>query len=288
MEYRYIKDTDRLAKVIETLGRHEPEIQQYFLAELTPRILALKNLEEKLVKLFTIANADRQYKGKGNIRLIESVSAFKRGLEQIDISKYNYMNPLDAHHDYLNWLTHCIGGMGQKTANLFIKYMVMFNDELGLGLSAWRSWKPYLHVPLDLWVLRLLGKDYLDTCNESYERDFRKHSEKTGKDEYQSLGFGKKYSTLQEDLARVAALTKHATITLDWLWFVGNKYCSYHPLLCDICWLRGENCRKKRDVDLDSVTLTPTAYAKKQAEKELIKKYPEEYKALLKEYMSEA
>lgn len=287
MEYTYIKDADRLAKVIETLARHEPEIQQYFIAELTPRILALTSVEEKSVKLFTIANADRQYKGKGNVRLVESVSAFKRGLTQIDMSKYNDMNPLDAHRDYLHWLTHYIGGMGQKTANLFIKYMVMFNDELGLGSLPWRSWKPHLDVPLDLWVLRLLSKDYLDTCNESYERDFRQHSDKTGKDEYQSPSFGKKYSALQEDLARVVTLTKHATITLDSLWFVGNKYCSYHPLLCDICWLR-EDCRKRQDVDLDSVTPTSTVYAKKQAEKELIKKYPEEYKALLKKYMSEA
>lgn len=287
MEYRYIKDADKLAKVIETLAQHEPEIQQYFLAELTPRILALKNLEEKLVKLFTIANADRQYKGKGNVKLVESVSAFKRGLSQIDISKYNDMNPVDAHRDYLDWLTHYIGGMGQKTANLFIKYMVMFNDELGLGLSPWRLWKPYLHVPLDLWVLRLLSKDYLDTCNESYEKDFRQHSKKSGKDEYPSPGFGMKYFALQEDLARVAALTKHETITLDWLWFVGNKYCSCHPLLCDVCWIR-ENCRKRQAVDLDSITPSPTAYAKRQAEKALIKKYNEEYKALLKKFMSEA
>jgi len=36
MEYQYIKDPDKLVKVIETLASHEMEIEQYFLAELTP------------------------------------------------------------------------------------------------------------------------------------------------------------------------------------------------------------------------------------------------------------
>lgn len=244
MQYGYVRNADKLRGVIHVLAGHEAEIKQYFLAGLTPRIATLEKDEDKLVKLFTIANADRLFTGRENLKLIEAVAGFSQGLK--DIHQYDSMEPQSAHKSFLEWLCGSISGMDQKTANLFLKYVIVLHDELEIGLLPWKSWEPYLHVPLDRWVMRLMGRDYLGVCGENYERDFRKYYKKKEKYDYPSPSFGKsEYWELQKDLASVAALANQAPIILDGLWFVGNKYCTYHPLLCDICWLR-KMCNRAR------------------------------------------
>ena len=55
---KYVKDPIKLANVVGTLADHKPEVKQYFLAELKPRVTILGKTEDKLSKLFILANAD--------------------------------------------------------------------------------------------------------------------------------------------------------------------------------------------------------------------------------------
>jgi hypothetical protein len=131
----------------------------------------------------------------------------------------------------------------QKTANLFLKWIWMFNDNLKLNMPEVTAWGPYLHVLLDRWVLRLLGRNLLAVTTDSFETDFwRSRKDKdTSKtvEGYEIPVFGQdKYHQLQKELRDVAAKNGQPAIIFDILWYVGSKYCTYRPLLCDICWLR--------------------------------------------------
>ena len=243
---KYVKDTIKLANVMKSLAEHEVDVKQYFLAELKPRLMTLDNLEDKLSKLFILANADRLGTGKNNENLVKAAATFREYLGQNIINRLMGVEPRDAHQYLLIYLCD-IKGMDQKTANLFLKYVVMFQNEFNLGQIDWHLWELYLHVPLDLWVLRLMGKNYLSVCGSNFENDFQ------SKNDYDSPSLKtEKYGQLQDDIKQVAASVNLPAIILDSLWFVGSKYCSYHPLLCDICWL-GRYCVKYEIVDWNKV-----------------------------------
>jgi hypothetical protein len=136
---------------------------------------------------------------------------------------------------------------------------------MNLNLYNWKSWKPYLHIPLDMWVLRLLSKNYLNVCNDNFEKDF------LYKKDYMSPSFNQlKYQHLQEDLKVVSGLCAEPPITLDSLWFVGNKYCAYHPLLCEGCWL-SEECSRYIKFSLEQEPII----TKQQKKEKQIKKQKE-------------
>jgi hypothetical protein len=246
---KYVKDSTKLANIMRSLAKHEVDVKQYFLAVLMPRITAVDDLEDKLVKLFVLANADRLGTGKDNENLVKATATFRKYLSQDIISSLVVMTPSDAHQHLLTGLCD-IKWMDQKTANLLLKSTVMFAHELNLSRINWRSWEPYLHVPLDKWVLRLIGKDYLHVCSDNFETDFQY------KGDYPSPSLKTdRYAELQDDIKQVAASANLPPIVLDSLWFVGSHYCSYHPLLCDICWL-GEYCAKHEIVDWNKVPTT--------------------------------
>jgi len=266
-EMKYVRYPTKLADIMRSLAKHETDVKQYFLAELKPRITAVNDHQEKLVKLFALANADRLGTGEQNEDLVKATATFREYLSQDIISKLAPMQPRDAHQHLLGLLCD-IKGMDQKTANLFLKLAVISHADLNLGGIDWRSWEPYLHVPLDLWVLRLIGKDYLRACGDNFEADFQYK----GKYSSPSLKTDK-YTQLQDDIKEVAASVDLFPILLDSLWFVGSHYCSYHPLLCDICWL-GEYCAKYQTVDWNKVPTTLKS-AQRQTYKQNLKAFRE-------------
>lgn len=252
----YLNDPSKLSNVFRTLAGYEDVVTDVFRAGLKSRIMMLSSAEDRLVKLFILANADRQGTGKGNVNLVTAAATFQEDLEGVK-DGCRVLPAETAHQHFLGFLCD-IQGMDQKTANLFLKYSVMFQSELDLGsILDWSTWKPFLHVPLDMWVLRLMGKDYLGVCQDSFENDFRDR----GKSKYVSPSFkSPTYTAIQADIRTVASSVGQAPIILDMLWFVGHNYCYYHPLMCDICWL------SKHCVNVASgFDLTKAATARKSA-----------------------
>ena len=246
---RYVQNTEKLQNVIRCLATHEVEVRRYFLSGLQPRITPLDNFDDKLIKVFVLANADRLGTGKANENLVRAAATFREYLKQGILNQLKGMEPNEAHQYLLSRLCD-IKGMDQKTANLFLKYAVMFQNELNLVQIDWIPWRPYLHVPLDLWVLRLIGKHYLHVCGDEFESDFQYKGDYTGPGVKTE-----KYVHLQEDIKEVATSVNLPAITLDSLWFVGSKFCNYHPLLCDVCWL-AQFCMKRGIVTWDAVPVT--------------------------------
>ena len=233
----YVTNPKKLSNVIKVLSLHEKEVDQYFLAELKPRIASIENVEDKLWVLFAIANADKPGVGKNSKPLLIATSTFKNGCIE-KINEYSHLEPGRAHQYFREWLCD-IKGMSQKTANLFLKFLVLLNDEIRVNGIDFSGWEPFLHVPLDRWVLRLLSGNYLNVCGNDFEVDFPKNGGSIKE---------RCYKLLQEDLRQVATLSGKEPIILDMLWFIGSKYCRFESPFCDICWLNGQ-CMSYKHVD---------------------------------------
>ena len=280
MNYKYVEDVEKLSQVINILANHEAETRDYYLSHLAQQLGGVGGAKDRLVTLFAIANRQRRGAGPDNLR--QAANMFYWQLDE-NLAKCHGLQPEVAHNSFLAWLCS-IDWVEQKTANLFLKWLAMFQADFDIGLLDWQSWECYLHVPLDRWVLKLLSRGHLAVCTEDYERDLR------GGRAAQNLGFGKPgYEGLQKDLAILAPSVQKAPITLDVLWFVGSMYCAYWPLLCRNCWI-GEKCAGNSEVQL-GIEPAPARKqlreARKQAEKQLIRKYPNEFRQLVEHYRRE-
>jgi len=267
---RYVQKAHELRCVMTILASHQQEIKQYYLAGIKPRVAAAERVEDRLRALFVIASADRRSTGKNNRSLITATDTFVQGLSA-KIQECADMEPEQAHQRFWTWLCD-LPGMNQKTANLFLKYVVMLHNELHLGTANWQEWEPYLHVPLDIWVVRLIGNEYVNVCNSEFDADFQNGAPRSKK----------AYQALQNDIREVTATTGHAAIVLDTLWFVGSKYCRHHPLFCESCWIAAQ-CKREKGTDRESSASLLKSHHRKavrQAKKELIARYPEEYRRL--------
>jgi hypothetical protein len=290
MEYKYIKDVERLIRIAEVLNVHEIETKAYYLSHLAPRLLKIEGTKEKLAVLFAIANSQRQGLGKKKVGVKTATAGFHQGIEQNIKECMSIISSEEAHLKFLKWLCG-IPGMDQKTANLFLKWVVMLQTDFQLSLINWQSWRFNLHVPLDRWVIRLMSNKYLNLCSESYEQDFLKDDEKTNG---VNLALKKEgYILLQKELGEAILQSDKPRIVLDNLWFVGAFFCNFHPIVCDSCWINKECSNYEHIPDWGNI-VTKTkdelknerkkhSRALKMAEEELKKTYPEEYNRLLEE-----
>lgn len=110
---KYIEHPAKLSETVKILAKHNTEVKQYFLAELSPRIKGLERVEDRLSKLFILANADRLGTGKGNESLVKATATFRKYLSDGLINVLKPMEPKDAHTYFLSHLCD-IKGMDQK------------------------------------------------------------------------------------------------------------------------------------------------------------------------------
>lgn len=263
---KYIKDTKRLLEIIEILKIHEIDVKEYYHAFLAPQLNQIHDTEDKLIALFAIANSQRQGRNKEGSGVTSATAGFYQGIDQNIRQSMSIATPKDAHLTFLSWLCN-IAGVDQKTANLFLKWVVMFQHDFQICSMDWHSWEYQLHVPLDLWVVRLMSKKYLNFCSEDYEQDFLKGENAPRRT---SLNLTKEeYKLLQQELGEAVVESNKPRIILDNLWFVGVYFCSYHPIMCDSCWVRKECCNYAHQPDWGSmVTKTKENVKRERREKE--------------------
>jgi hypothetical protein len=229
----YIDDTKNLAKVIEILGSHYEEAKNFYWSTFLVFHINRQDTEiEKLRKLFVVANRERR--GFSEKSLGEAVSKFSLEIEE-KIQEIKDKEPSEAHLDFLLWLCS-IPHTEQKTANLFLKWVVMFAKELELESLDWVSWRKHCDVPLDRWVLRILGEN-LQVGSPLFHRDFLNPNSSWNL--LKGAGF-RKYLQLQKELEQAASNTNQPKIVLDELWLVGHVFDIYRPWLCSQCWIKDQ------------------------------------------------
>jgi len=223
----YVKDAAKLAEVTKILALHEASAREFYHSQLSLQVSKENTPLQNLTNIFVVANRARR--GTSTGRSWTAFESFSKGVEGI-IAKCKGKDPEKAHIEFLKWLCE-VKETNQKTANVFLKLVVMFSEDFELDLLDWPTWKSHLHVPLDVWVTRLMGKKYLDVGTEAYNRDF------LGSAVPNLTNQPKKYFQLQSELAEVTSLVGQPRIILDLLWWVGYVFCTYWPFLCDNCWI---------------------------------------------------
>jgi len=231
-DYTYIADAQKLARVIKILESHYQEARDFYFSSLKFQITGLDTETEKLTNLFVAANRERR--GFSEQSLGEATRAFSTNVKQ-KLEEIKDEKPSEAHFDLLLWLCD-IPNTGQKTANLFLKWVVMFAKELKLESLGWVSWAKYLHVPLDRWIVRILGKN-LVVGTPLFEKHFLNLQGVVPGLDIQGY---RKYLQLQSELDRVASSVNQPKIVLDELWFVGHVFDAYRPFFCNRCWIKDE------------------------------------------------
>lgn len=139
-----------------------------------------------------------------------------------------------------------VRGIGQKIATMFIKFLVYHNDKFPEKKNLERE----LFIPIDVHVKRLLFRtrekgigrrlgiydEYADV-GQQYATETDEDGELRIKDGDYRMMRGQRM--IREDFHDLGV--KEPPIILDYLWYVGNRYCRHKSLpgiSCDICFLR--------------------------------------------------
>ncbi len=226
----YIEDSEKLKRVFRILYKHQDLTDNFYLSHLRCQVQGSR--QNKIVSMFIVANRQRRTNEAG---LETAENMFEEKYDRI-ISLLNDTPSEEKKEELLGTLCE-INGVQQKTANLFLKWVIMFSDKFNLGIKNSEEWLPLLDVPLDRWVIRLLGHGFLDIGTEEFNNHFFNNSHQPKPPGYSRGG---KYNRLQSEIKAVAESVNIPAIILDGLWMVGNLFCNYKSCLCDYCWLREE------------------------------------------------
>ena len=120
---KYIKDATKLIEVTNILASHMDDAEQFYSVQLSSQISKNDDPLIKIGNLFAIANRERR--GSSPERLIDAFNTFGNGFDKI-IEEIEGLDGEKAHQKLLKWLCgKDVSGTNQKTANLFLKWLVM-------------------------------------------------------------------------------------------------------------------------------------------------------------------
>ena len=224
---------ERLIQALEILNNHREEISNFYNS-----ILRLQVQTEGIDMLKQAFRASVKYERRGASfnRSREAVQAFDSSITDISqrINAILPQNPREAHRILFEWLV-TLPHVNQKIAAMFIKFLCVY-------LNMWPTMIPYLFVPIDRVVLKILAEKlqvYTGSWNQSpsvtnpqghlYVRGNRMSSQYA------------KFTTFQNELAQIAQSAGVDRILVDELWLIGNIYCKEYPI-CNLCWIK-DNCQ---------------------------------------------
>lgn len=220
--------TERLVQALHTLDSHRDEINRFYNSILQLQVQG--DGIEKLKAAFRASVSERR--GASFDRGNEAVQAFGDSIdgivEQVEATIAN--DPEKAHRMLFEWAA-MLPNIDQKIAAMFIKFLSVY-------LNFWTSMIPFLYVPIDRVVLKILGEKlqvYTGPWDQSpsiknpqgrlYVRGNRMSAQYA------------RFVAFQNELGQIAATAGVTRILVDELWFIGYIYCKEYPL-CTQCWVK--------------------------------------------------
>jgi hypothetical protein len=220
---------ERLIQALQLLGAHREEIQNFYASILHLQVQA--DGIDKLKEAFRASVSERRgasfNRGEGAVQAFDN--SIQNLVQQVNAEIEN--NPEQAHRLLFESIV-MLPNIDQKIAAMFIKFLVVY-------LNEWPSMLPYLYVPIDRVVLKILGEKlqvYIGPWNQSpsvknpsgrlYVRGNRMSAQYT------------RFITFQNELGQIAQNAGVDRILADELWFIGYIFCKEYPL-CNRCWVRG-------------------------------------------------
>lgn len=218
----------RLIRALQFLNDHRDKIERFYHAILDVQVQG--NGIEKLKGTFRASVNERR--GASYERGRKAVEAFDDSVADIS-EKVNIAiatNPEEAHRILFESLV-MLPEINQKIAAMFIKFLVVY-------LGEWTSMMPFLLVPIDRVVLKILGEKL-----KVYKGDWEQSPSvmnPSGKLYVRSNRMSAHYSrfiAFQNEVGEIARRANVARVFVDELWFIGYVFCKEYPL-CGQCWVR--------------------------------------------------
>jgi len=237
----YISDKALLGEVLKALSKHKRESDAFFRAYLNCQV---EQGDFPYLDVFwTVINERRGMTfGKGE----KAVNAFREQEGELfgNIEGKVLENPETAHRELFEDLCD-IPQVGQKIAATFLKLMVLYMGE-------WPQLEPYLFVPVDQNVQRMLaerlriGNKIPMTARGINGRFYNKNGEPCA--QY------RRFRDFQKELKEAAQQVGLHRIQVDDLWLVDHVFCKPYPL-CHACWIKHWCRNEKRQKRLMRVSL---------------------------------
>lgn len=165
---------------------------------------------------------------RGNAAFQEFDNRINAIVEQVNLQINE--NPEQAHRILFKAVV-MLPNIDQKIAAMFIKFLVVY-------LDVWPSMLPFLFVPLDRVVLKILGEKlqvYIGGWNNS--PSIKNPSGRLYVRGNQMSAQYARFTEFQNEIGEIAQQANVPRILADELWFVGYIFCKEYPL-CQRCWMR--------------------------------------------------
>lgn len=218
----------RLLAVLRILNRHRTDISRFYnsLLHIQAPSTGLKGFRE------TFRASVNERRGASHDRGQEAIERFEAS------AKHLYSTVIELEHEspelsYKRLFEELvlIPNINQKIAGMFCKFLVVYK-------GYWPSMLPYLYVPLDRVVLKMLGETL-----EIYEGLWTQAPSIIAANGNLYIHDGRDpcanyraFTDFQSNLLEVSAVAHTTRILNDELWFIGTAFCKEFPL-CQQCWL---------------------------------------------------
>ncbi len=220
---------ERLTDSLRILNDHREEITRFYDSILRVQVQA--DGIQLLKQAFRASVNERRgasfRRGKVAVEAFDVMVA--RTAHDVDEAIANG-RPEEAHRISFEWLAS-LPNIEQKIAAMFLKFVVVY-------LGHWPELLPYLYVPVDGVVLKILKRKlrvYLGPWTQAPTV-----ANPQGKLYLRGGRMSAQYSdfvNFQNQLGQIASAAGAPRILVDELWFTGHIFCKPYPI-CDRCWLR--------------------------------------------------
>lgn len=216
-----LRDEQRLIEVLKCLSKHRREIGRFHRMHLRWQVDKHSLLRD------TFASLVSERQGVSFRKCQKAVAAFEEreaeGLFSTLERKIREGAELAYVHKWLFEELCEIPEVGQKIAGTFLKMAVAY-------LGKWPQLEPYLFVPIDVNVRKVL-RDKLKVYEGKFPMQIKR--EENG----QPCADYERFLAFQEELKEVADKAGVHRIFVDELWCIGHIFCKPYPL-CNRCWIR--------------------------------------------------
>lgn len=230
------KHTERLVGALRILRSHELDLHNYYNSLL--KLQANSNNICLLIKeTFKASVSERRGASfnRGKNAVSEFESAFNNLVKTVESSINN--NPEQAHKMLFETLV-MLKNVDQKITAMFIKFLAVYK-------KVWPSLLPYLYVPIDRVVIKML-KDKMKVYIGQWEQSPSVKNAQGNlyiKNNIKSAQYDR-FELFQNELSYIARKANVPRVLIDELWFVGICFCKQYPL-CNQCWIK-EFCQVSR------------------------------------------
>lgn len=227
----------RLVAALQALKQRKDEISQFYEHSVGYQVRRDGSISDTLLDIFRASVNERR--GASFDRGKSAVDGFKEIAEELlELgNRHDGEHAAVAYQEIFERLCR-IPQTDQKISAMYMKFVVCV-------FGIWPGFKPYLFVPLDVVVLKLLRRnlkwdDRLPGSAPTVKNGQRKLR---GKDQLPLINY-RRFLDIQDRLSVASDEAGTDRIFIDELWTIGQLFCLEYPL-CQSCWIR-EACATRR------------------------------------------